>query len=113
MDVKLNSSLTKPGVITPQALALKSFDVSRDLIRLDDAIEASPDPVRQGWLRRAVIYETAASLRLDGIHVPAQDLLFGLNQISTREPQLDLVRAMEIHRFFSALLRRNPERIFN
>ena len=83
------------------------------VVRLDERLAAAPQPVRAGWMNRALIYEATASLRLDGSYVSAHDLVLRLNDTLDRAPDQDIQRAADIHAMLSTLIRRNPRHLFN
>jgi hypothetical protein len=83
------------------------------LARLDERLAAVPEPVRAGWVSRALVYEASASLRLDGLYVSAHDLVLRLNNTLDRAPDQDIERAVDIHGMLSTLIRRNPNHLFN
>jgi hypothetical protein len=95
---------------TPHAA---SVEASTILARLDERLAAAPQPVRAGWIQRALVYEAAASLRLDGLYVSTHDLLLRLNNTLDRAPDQDIGRAADIHSMLSTLIRRNPHHLFN
>jgi len=82
-------------------------------VRLDERLAGAPEPVRAGWVSRALVYESVASLRLDGMYVSAHDLVLRLNNTLDRAPDQDIGRAVEIHGMLSTLIRRNPNHLFN
>ena len=90
-----------------------ALDASVALTRLDERLAASPAPVRAGWIARGLIYEAAASLRLDGQYVSAHDLLLLLNNALNRTPDQDTGRAVNIHSMLSTLSRRKARHLFS
>jgi hypothetical protein len=82
------------------------------LARLDERLAIAPEPVRAGWMQRALVYEACASLRLDGSYVSAHDLVLRLNNTLNRPPDQDVGRARDIHAMLSTLIRRNPQHLF-
>jgi hypothetical protein len=90
-----------------------ALEASVALTRLDERLAASPAPVRAGWIARGLIYEAAASLRLDGQYVPAHDLLLFLNNALDRMPGQDTGRAVNIHSMLSTLSRRKARHLFS
>ena len=82
------------------------------LARLDERLTHAPSPVLEGWTRRALVHEAAASLRLDGYYVTAQDLMLALHDSLDRAGDPDLGRAVAIHQMLQALIRRNPKNLF-
>jgi hypothetical protein len=82
------------------------------LARLDERLAIAPEPVRAGWIQRALVYEACASLRLDGSYVSAQDLVLRLNDTLNRPPDQDMGRATDIHGMLSTLIRRPPQHLF-
>jgi len=82
------------------------------LARLDERLAIAPEPVRAGWIQRALVYEACASLRLDGSYVSAHDLVLRLNNTLNRPPDQDIGRARDIHAMLSTLIRRNPQHLF-
>jgi hypothetical protein len=91
---------------------LNTLQASTALVRLDERLAAAPQPVRAGWISRALVYEATASLRLDGLYVPARDLLLRLNNTLDRAPDQDIARATDIHGMLSTLIRRKPHHLF-
>lgn len=89
-----------PGVLYIPAAALP-------LVRLDERLAAAPEPVRAGWLNRALTHEAVASQRLNGVYVSVADLTLMLNDTVPRIPDHDLGRAVDTHRLLAALMRRN------
>ncbi len=89
-----------------------ALDASTSLARLDERLAAAPEPVRAGWIKRALIYEAVASLRLNGAYVSAQDLMLRLHDALDRAPDENLGRAKGIHSMLSTLMRRNPRHLF-
>jgi hypothetical protein len=79
-------------------------------VRLDERLVTAPEPVRAGWMNRALVYEASASLRLDGAYVSAHDLVLRLNNTLERATDEDIRRVTEIH---AMLMRRNPRHLFN
>jgi len=92
---------------------LNTVEASVVLARLDERLAAAPASVRMGWVKRALIYEAVASLRLNGAYVSAQDLELRLNDTLDRAPDEDLARAKDIHGMLSTLIRRNPQHLFS
>src|ERR1035441_5163497 len=90
-----------------------ALEASVALTRLDERLAAPPAPVRAGWIARGLIYEAAASLRLDGQYVPAHDLLLLLNSALDRMPDQDTGRAVKIHSMLSTLSRRKARHLFS
>jgi HTH DNA binding domain len=82
------------------------------LAKLDERLAGAPASVRAGWIKRALVYESVASLRLNGAYVSAQDLVLWLNDGLDRAPDEDLGRAKGIHSMLSTLMRRNPRHLF-
>jgi len=91
---------------------LNTLDASTTLARLDERLAIAPEPVRAGWIQRALVYEACASLRLDGSYVSAHDLVLRLNNTLNRPPDQDIGRARDIHAMLSTLIRRNPQHLF-
>jgi len=83
------------------------------LARLDERLAGAPEVVRAGWMRRTLVYEACASLRLDGMYVSAHDLVLRLNDTLDRAADQDIQRATDIHGMLSTLIRRNPRHLFN
>ena len=69
--------------------------------------------MRAGWTARAFLHEAAASARLDGVYVAANDLMLILSDTPDRTPDQDLGRALDLHRMLEALNRRNPKHLFS
>jgi hypothetical protein len=92
---------------------LLTLEGTTALARLDERLAAAPDVVRAGWISRALIYEAAASLRLDGFHVTASDLLLALNNTLDRTHDQDLGRALHIHAMLHSMCRRNPRNLLS
>jgi hypothetical protein len=125
----LAGSLTNRQVKPRLFNALKSEDASAEfrlaaadwplllrgsiaLTRLDERLATAPSPVRDGWIRRALIHEAAASLRLEGFQVAAHDLTLALHDRLDRAGDPDLGRAVGIHQMLQTLMRRNPDNLF-
>jgi hypothetical protein len=110
---------SKPGLGMPPRLAVPwvasafSMPHAASVVRLDERLAAAPEPVRTGWIKRALVYEAVASLRLNGAYVSAQDLVLQLNDTLGRAPDEDLARAKDIHGMLSTLIRRNPQHLFS
>ncbi len=90
-----------------------TLDASIALARLDERLACAPEPVRTGWISRALIHEAAASLRLNGFYVTAHDLMLILEDSLDRVPDQDLGRAIDIHRMLTSLSRRQPRHLFS
>ncbi len=90
----------------------KGFLASIALTRLDERLRASPSSIRKGWIRRALLHEAAASVRLEGHYVPVSDLLLALHDTLDRVGDQDLSRALETHQMLGAFLRRNPRHLY-
>jgi hypothetical protein len=97
----------------PQPARLCGVNAVVAVARLDERLSAAPEPVRAGWLTRALIYEAVASQRLNGIYVTAHDLILMLSDTLDRLPDQDLARAVDTHRMLAALMRRNARQLFS
>ena len=60
------------------------------LTRLDEKLVSASAPIRDGWIRRALIHEATASLRLEGFQVSPQDLTLAIHGSLDRAEDPDL-----------------------
>lgn len=88
-------------------------DPSIALARLDERLLHAPAAVRTGWINRALIHESIASLRLNGFYVSANDLMLMLEDTAERIPDQDLSRAVSIHGMLTSMSRRDPRHLFS
>jgi hypothetical protein len=87
-------------------------DATAALVRLDERLGASRDPVRTGWLARALLHEAAASARLDEVFVESRDLLLFEHDLLLRLSDHDVLAAHRGLVFLRAAARRDPRQLF-
>src|SRR5581483_5197489 len=101
-------TVERPPARAPAAVLKGSIGVAR----LDERLAAAPEAVRRGWLSRALVHESVASLRLNGFYVTAGDLTLMLSDTIDRAPDHDLGRAASIHRMLASMTRRHSKNLF-
>jgi hypothetical protein len=80
--------------------------------RLDERLRASGDVIREGWIARTTLAETAASSMLEGQFIHADDLALFEAGGASRIPDPVSSRALQNLRLLRRLLARKPRRIF-
>jgi hypothetical protein len=109
--LRIEDSPESGASLAPQDWALL-LQASVALVRLDERINRTPQPVKSGWLSRALIHEATASLRLEGCYVRPQDLMLSVCASLDRPGDPDLGRAVNTHQMLLSLARRNPKDLF-
>src|SRR4051812_32395460 len=85
---------------------------SAALARLDDRLAGSPAAVLEGWPVRAFIHEAAASARLNGDIVDADDLRLADAGALDRPPDPELGQALLVLQMIRSAARRHPRQMF-
>lgn len=80
--------------------------------RLDMALSLASPALAQGWVARMALAEAAASARLNGVLVDADDLRLLAFDALDRAPDTDLAQALPLHDLIRRAVLRHPRHLY-